>query len=321
MKSLLVCLLMLAFVSCALARGPPRRGPPRLNNICDRESAAFQARHSMQIGTEQANRDQGALWRQQVAVIAQVPVAPDVLQWVQVVNFDFWQDNHWAADECAWNETQAWPRADPVTNEFVLAMQRTHVAPTRVYSRADFSTAPPTIEESQSEYTATWTRGSYVEESAIVINTDTYEYALGPKVVSAGWYDSNTGKLNYVNTLFNYVDHYYRTYTLNTLLEAVPGDQTTQYKVLADITSTSEMPPEIITAAFAWFDSVIDDDSFEPTINPNTGIGEYIFVPSQHLPAAKRVEAVAELPNTNAAVNIHSHASIQEAIGSFADSA
>ena len=321
--------LVIAFLAIALlallSSGAYAMGPPQLNAICNRESAAFQTRHSMQIGTEQANRDAGALWRQQVAVIVKVPVdAMGTLKWVEVVNFDFWQDVFWAADVCAWNETQAWPRVDAETGEFVLAFQRIHVAPTNIYTRTDFSTAPPTVVESESEYTAIWTRGAYLEESAIVINTDTYEYALGPKVVAAGWYDSNTGRLSYVNTLFNYIDGYYRTFTSNTLLEGVPGDQTTQYKVLADITSTAELPPAIVSAAFAWFDEVVNDDTYEPVINPNTGIGEYVFVPSQHMPAAKLAEfggdvsaAIDELPCTNAAVNIHEHAAVQKAIADF----
>lgn len=207
-------------------------------------------------------------------------------------------------------------------------MQRTHVAPTPVFARYNFDTSPPTVEESESSYTATWVRDSYVAESAFVAFSDVYEYALGPKVCSAGWYNPTNGNLRYVNTLFNYVPHYRRSYTLNTILEAVPGDQSTQYKVLADIDSNLAFPPAVISAAFEWFGQVIDDDDFEPEFNAETGFYEYIFVPSQHMPAAKLAAfdgdlaaAIEDVPNTNAAVSVHSHDSVQKAITSFAEAA
>jgi len=299
MRLITLLMALLATFSLVLAGGPPQ-----LNAICDRESAAFQARHRNQVDSEQANRDQGALWRQAVSVIAQVPVTPTSLQWVQVAGFDFWQDNLWSQHDCAWNSTQAWPRIDAETGEFILAMQRVQAAPTRIYTRTDFSTAPPSVEESESQYTATWVKNAYLEESAIVLGTEAIEYNLGNKVTAAGWYDLNTNRISYLNAFVTFVPGYYRSYTVNTYLENTPGDATTTFKVLADITSTTEIPPALISAAFAWFNEAIEDDSTQLEINPTTGLGEYIFRPSLHLQEAA-AKHVAAMPNTEASLNFH----------------
>jgi len=286
--------------------------PPSDPTKCDRLSPEFAKRHGMQIGTEQANRGQGNVWKQHTAVIAPVDLGSGTPQWFEVANFDFWQDVFWAGEEaCCWNETQAWPRSDPNTGEFVLALQRIIVCPTDAYYRRNFDVVPPAWDESQSEYTANWYKDAYLEESAIVIGTTPFEYALGDKVVSAGWYRSD-GSLPYVNTLINYVDGYYRTYSLNTLLEAVPGDASTTYKILADVTRTSEVPPTIVSQAFEWFNEKIDDPSYTPVINPVTGVGEYIFVPSQHATREARDSITTSNINMNPSVNIHSHESIQK---------
>lgn len=290
--------------------------PPSDPTKCNRLSVEFASRHGMQIGTEQAQRDQGNLWKQHVAVIAPVDLGTGVPQWFEVASFDFWQDNLWAGEElCCWNETQAWPRSDPNTGEFVLALQRVFICPQDSYYKRNFDVVPPAWDESQSEYSVEWYKDAILEESAIVMNTVPVEYALGDKVLSSGWYKAD-GSLPSVNTLINYVDGYYRTYSLNTILEAVPGDSSTSYKILADITSTSELPPSIVSQAFEWFDEKIDDPNYVPVVNPNTGIGEYVFVPSQHATRQARESISTSTINTNPSVNINSHESIQKLINS-----
>lgn len=307
MKTTLLCVLLVLFlgvITCA----------PTDPNKCLRDSSVFATRHSMQIGTEQANREQGNIWRQAVAVVAPVDLGSGP-QWLEVAKFDFWQDNMWAGEEsCCWNETQAWPRIDPVSGEFMLAFQRIFVCPTEPFFRRNFDTIPPVWEEAQSKYTVEWYKGAYLEESAIVIGTSPQEYALGDKVTSAAWYRAD-GSLPYVNTLVNYVDGFYRTYTVNTFLEAIPGDVSTSYKVMGDITSTSELPPALVSQAFEWFDQVIDDDNHQTVISPVTGLGEYIFVPSQHASRDARNTASTDL-NMNPSVDMTSHKSIQKAIAS-----
>lgn len=260
-------------------------------NRCVSVSDDFIRRNAAQIGMEQANRlESGNLWKQSASVVAKVPVDPEqtVFEWHQVVAFDFWQDSRWESDEsCRWTEDQAWPRVDANTGEFMFAFQRIYVTPQEPTYQFDTSSNPPQLVEKAQSYSVEWEGGRYLEESAIIIGTYPVEYALGDKVVSAGWY-RNDGQLPYVNTLINYVDQWYRTYTANTILQADPNDPFTQYKVMADIQSTSVIPPALVTEAFQWFDSALSDPNYQPEINPVTFQPEYIFRPSQHSTAAKR---------------------------------
>jgi len=297
MKLVVLLLALLATFSLVSARGLVRLG-----RICDRDSEIFKERHRNQVDSEQAV--EGQLWRQAVAVIAQVPVTPDTLQWAQVASFDFWQDNVWSPRDCAWNATQAWPRVDPVTGEFYLAMQRIQAAATRPFTRFINEDGEFEYQEAESQYDTSWVKGAYLEESAIVINSEVLEYAMGDQLVVGGWYDKTTGRLGFVNTFFTYVPGHYRSYSYSTILENVPGDPTTSFKVMTDITSTTEVPPTLIAAAFDWFNAAIEDDSTQLEINPNTGLGEYVFRPSQHLQGAA-AKHVSELRNTEPSMNMH----------------
>jgi len=288
--------------------------PPLAYDTCDVTNPVNAAFHRMQLDTLQNGRDEGNVWIQDVAVIADVPVSETATQWLEIAGFQFFQDNVYWQEGCRFNETQVWPVYDPVANETVYEVQRVFIYPKAPHYRADFSVFPPHLEKAQADYDVEWHKNAYVENSAVVVGTTPVEYVLGPKVASAGWYRSD-GSLPYVNTLINYVPGEYRTYTLNTIIEAVPGNASTSFKVLADITSHIGPAPSIISDAFEWFNEVVDDPSFVPDNSTVTGLPRYVFRPSEH---ATRNTIESE-PALKPAVTVRDVTEYRQALSKFAN--
>lgn len=268
----LLVLALIFLVSVKASSGVPKF-------FCDPEKESFNERHAALKAFE--NNDYlERMWRNDVAVIVQAPIGPNgELQWLEVAQLRFWMNTTYNEEGCFWDERQLWERVNPLTGEIVeIGCQRIDLFLNGPSQGVDFLTNDGDgkgFEERASIYDIVWYENKYLQESVSVFGSELVEYALGDSIITGGWYKD--GKVIFQNSIISYVPGESRTYTYSTIERAVPGDDTTAYKILADITSVNVVPPQYILDASEFLNNAIEDPNFVGRVNPNTGFEEIVY--------------------------------------------
>lgn len=288
---LFIALLLFA---AALFTDVHARGNP-FQRICDPGDPEFQAMHSAALGQTPINFEQGWGWIQETAVVMPIPTENGQML-VEVQRSTWYHHVAWSDEACAWIETQAWPKYaidfDTYTATFFgWGIQQVTLEPKDPAFR--LTDGNPLANRAFSEYTPRWLT-PYLSGSALVMNTDIYEAALGPSTIAHSWIGKDDGQPKFFGKIQNHVQGEYRTYTYAFPIEAVPGNAHSRFDILVSIYSRAGAFPQVILDALDWFESVKDLEDPPLVPDPEDPTGGYLPPVFIYQPASQKASELSD---------------------------
>lgn len=267
-------------------------------NLYDPTTPDFQDRHAWFIGTVANDRDSGKVWVQQTQLIAPInfstgQIDPFTGLFTSIQQYTWYQDNWYDESKGAFCSLQAWPRV-LVDESVAWALQEICVNIETPFYKVDTTSSGsggPVIVEGPSTYNIEWISPPLVE-SIFVQGTERREVALSHNAGCISWWDPATGKELLNECLTNAIAGEFRLYSLNVVLEALPGVPSTSFLVWNTFRSTASVPPQVITDAFAAYRAGEIPLSQDPNAPAGSDVQIYLYVPS-----AERREARNHIHN------------------------
>lgn len=270
-----LCLLVLLSLAVLVSAGQPQ-------DLYDPTTQEFQERHTWFIGTVANDRDQGKVWVQDTQVVAPVDFSTGQLDptglYTSIQRYTWYQDNYYNQDDGAFCSVQVWPRVMP-DETIAFAMQEICAYIEDPYFKFD----PPVFTEGPATYDVQWVTPAVVE-SLFVQGSDRLEVAVSKNAGCISWQDATTGKELLNECLTNSVPGEFREYSLNVMVEALPGDASTTFLIWNTFNSQAQVPPTVVSDAFAKYYAGEVPLAQDPHAPAGLDVQIHLYVP----PAAKR---------------------------------